>query len=307
MNKNFNVSLVAPSGYPLEASTVHRGLERLCAYGCALEHTAAAQRRFQRFAGTDEERAADLNRLIDPAQERPDIVLAVRGGYGATRILPKLDYAGLRRRFAGTSTAFVGHSDFTAIQMALLARSGLITFGGPTLCSHFGAETMPEFTLHHFWQALESAQIQLTSNVCQAQSVNVSGTLWGGNLAVLVSLIGTPYLPQIEGGILFIEDINEHPFRLERMVYQLHFAGVLARQQALVLGDFSGIRLAPHDNGYDFMAMVEQIRTVIGIPVVTGLPFGHCADLVTLPVGASAQLVAHAQGFRLTVSDYPHL
>lgn len=307
MNKNFNVSLVAPSNYPLETSTVRRGLERLRAYGCVVEHAEVAQRHFQRFAGTDEERAADLNRLIDPTQARPDIVLAVRGGYGATRILPKLDYAGLRRRFVGTSTAFVGHSDFTAIQMALLARSGLITFGGPTLCSHFGAETMSEFTLHHFWQTLESAQIEITRNVCQAQSVEVNGTLWGGNLAVLVSLIGTPYLPQIEGGILFIEDVNEHPFRLERMVYQLHFAGVLARQQALVLGDFSGIQLAPHDNGYDFMAMVEQMRAVIGIPIVTGLPFGHCADLVTLPVGAPAQLVAQAQGFTLTVSGYPHV
>jgi muramoyltetrapeptide carboxypeptidase len=91
------------------------------------------------------------------------------------------------------------------------------------------------------------------------------------------------------------------------MVYQLHFAGVLARQQALVLGDFSGIRLAPHDNGYDFLAMLEQLRAVIGIPIVTGLPFGHCADLVTLPVGAPAQLGAHAQGFTLTVSGYPHL
>jgi len=307
MRKNFSVSLVAPSACPLESDIVHRGFERLRAYGCRLEHEAVAGRRFQRFAGTDEERAADLNRLTDSARAHPDIVLAVRGGYGATRILSRLDYAGLRRRFAGTSTAFVGHSDFTAIQMALLARAGLITFGGPTLCSHFGTETKNEFTLHHFWQTLESAQIQVRSKVGQMQPVAVSGTLWGGNLSVLVSLIGTPYLPQIDGGILFIEDVNEHPYRLERMVYQLHYAGVLARQKTLVLGDFSGIRLAPHDNGYGFQAMLEQIRAVIGIPVVTGLPFGHCADLVTLPVGAQAQLVADAQGFTLIVEGYPHL
>lgn len=307
MSKNYNLTLVAPSGYPLEANTVDRGLERLRAYGCQIDNEEAAQRQCQRFAGTDDERAADFNRLVDPACARPDIVLAVRGGYGATRILPRLDYAGLRRRFKGRPTAFVGHSDFTAIQMALLAQAGLVTFGGPTLCSHFGAETIDEFTLHHFWQALESPQIHINSNVRQVQSVAVSGTLWGGNLAIIASLIGTPYLPQIENGILFIEDVNEHPFRLERMIYQLHFAGVLARQRALVLGDFSGIRLDSHDNGYDLLAMVEQMRAVIGIPIVTGLPFGHCDKLVTLPVGANAQLVADEQGFTLTVDGYPHL
>jgi muramoyltetrapeptide carboxypeptidase len=159
----------------------------------------------------------------------------------------------------------------------------------------------------HFWEALTKPTVTLTSTVPQVQTVDVSGTLWGGNLAVLASLVGTPYMPPVEGGILFVEDVNEQPFRLERMLYQLHLAGILERQQALVLGDFSGGKPFEYDNGYDLNAMVEHIRSVIGIPVITGLPFGHIPNLVTLPVGADARLVSDAHGFKLTASGYPHL
>jgi muramoyltetrapeptide carboxypeptidase len=139
------------------------------------------------------------------------------------------------------------------------------------------------------------------------QDVDVRGTLWGGNLAMIAALVGTPYLPVIDGGILFVEDINEHPFRVERMLYHLHLSGVLARQQALVLGDFSGAKLSHYDNGYGFDAMLEQIRSVVRIPVVTGLRFGHGDDTVTLPVGADARLQADGQGFALTLSGHPTL
>ncbi|CCD29743.1 Muramoyltetrapeptide carboxypeptidase (LD-carboxypeptidase A) [Candidatus Glomeribacter gigasporarum BEG34] len=300
------VSLVAPSGYPRNQEALARGLRWLRARGCQIDNTHAVQRRYQRFAGTDDERAADLNRLASPDRARPDIVLAVRGGYGATRILPKLDYGGLRRRFAGTPSMFIGYSDFTAIQMALLAQASLITFAGPMLCSDFGAECPDALTLRHFQRALDHPHITVRCNRPQTQPVHVSGPLWGGNLAILASLTGTPYLPEIDGGILFTEDVGEHPYRIERMLYQLHLAGTLARQQALVLGDFNEFRLSEADNGYDLAAMIEQLRTVIGIPIVTGLPFGHGSQRVTLPIGAPARLMTDPQGFTLTAWDYPH-
>ncbi len=175
------------------------------------------------------------------------------------------------------------------------------------LSADFGAPTPSEFTLAHFWQTLTQPTTTIVSDVPQTQVVNASGTLWGGNLAILASLVGTPYMPQIEGGILFVEDVNEQPFRIERMIYQLHLAGILARQQALVLGQFTGARPFDYDNGYDMQAMIEQVRGVIGIPIVTGLQFGHVPDLLTLPFGARAELVANEHGFRLTMSDYPHL
>jgi muramoyltetrapeptide carboxypeptidase len=302
MTVHRNIELIAPSGYPHDADVLHRALRRLHSQGHRVEGVEVTRRRYQRFAGTDGERAADLNRLADPSRQLPDIVLAVRGGYGAVRILHGLDYDGLQRRLADQPVALVGHSDFTAVQLALLARAGVKTFGGPMLMSDFGAEDLSEFT-----SALTQPTMTVTSNAPQPHTADVTGTLWGGNLAVVTSLIGTPYLPPVQGGILFLEDVNEQPFRIERMLYQLHLSGILAQQQALVLGDFSGGKPYDYDNGYDLHTMIEQVRSVVGIPVITGLQFGHIPNMLTLPVGADAHLVANAHGFKLTLSGYPTL
>src|ERR1700744_4228569 len=134
--------LIAPSGYPHDPEAVHRALHRLHAQGHRVDNVESTRRRYQRFAGTDGERAAELNRLADPSRPLPDVVLAVRGGYGAVRILHGLDYDGLQRRLSDQPVALVGHSDFTAIQLALLARANLTTFGGPMLAGDFGAENV---------------------------------------------------------------------------------------------------------------------------------------------------------------------
>ncbi|AQG98448.1 muramoyltetrapeptide carboxypeptidase [Burkholderia sp. KK1] len=304
--KSRTIDLVAPSGYPHDPAAVDRGIGRLRREGHRLENVDATRRRFQRFGGTDAERAADLNRLADPSRSLPDIVLAVRGGYGASRILHGLDYLGLRR-LADQPVAIVGHSDFTAIQCALYAHAGVKSFGGPMFAGDFGAEEVSSFTMRHFWNAISHSSFTVTSNAPQRQTVDVTGMLWGGNLAILTSLVGTPYLPPVEGGILYIEDVNEHPFRIERMIYQLHQSGVLGRQQAIVMGEFSGGRLSDYDNGYSLDAMIEQVRNVTGIPIVTGLQFGHVENLLTLPFGATAHLVSTERGFTLKLSDYPHL
>ncbi len=175
-------------------------------------------------------------------------MLAVRGGYGASRLLHGLDYRGLQRRLADQPIALVGHSDFTAIQCALFAQAGIKSFGGPMFVGNFGAEALSSFTMHYFWQAISHPTLTIASQAPQRRSVEASGMLWGGNLAILASLVGTPYLLPVDGGILFIEDVDEHPFRTERMLYQLYQAGVLGRQQAVVMGEFSGIRLSEYDN-----------------------------------------------------------
>ena len=171
------IELIAPSGYPHDPAVIHRALGRLRQQGHHILGVQATERRFQRFAGTDGERAAELNRLADASRKLPDIVLAVRGGYGAVRILHGLDYEGLQRRLTDQPVAFVGHSDFTAIQMALLSRAGLTTFGGPMLMSDFGAEKVSSFTMQHFWETLSKPSFTVTSHVPQVQSVDVSVTL----------------------------------------------------------------------------------------------------------------------------------
>jgi muramoyltetrapeptide carboxypeptidase len=121
--------------------------------------------------------------------------------------------------------------------------------------------------------------------------LDVRGTLWGGNLTIVNSLLATPHWPRVKGGIFFVEDVNEHPYRVERNLLQLHQAGVLDAQKAIVLGAMSGWRKSPNDRGYSLASMLERVRAATRTPILTGLPFGHVSTKVTLPVGAKTRLL----------------
>lgn len=298
------IRLIAPSGYPADPAAMTRGVARLRAAGYAVENEAVLGRSMQRFAGSDAERAADLNALAD-AETLPDIALVTRGGYGAARLLEHLHYDALRERLAGSALAMVGHSDFTAVQLALHAHGGLVTFSGPLLAD-LGAEPKDAGTLDQFRQVLSAPSAEVRWACGGHASLDVEGPLWGGNLAVLCSLLGTPYFPRIDDGILFVEDVGEPPFRIERLLYQLHLSGVLGRQRALLLGRFSDCRPGPRDNGYTLEAAFEQLRAVAGIPVIDGLPHGHGPGQLTLPFGAPAHLRVEGPTARLAFSGYPH-
>ncbi len=299
------IRLIAPSGYPHDRAAMARGVARLRDAGCEVEGLDVLDRTELRFAGSDGERAADINALATMLG-LPDIALVTRGGYGATRLLPHLHYDALRERLGGASTLLVGHSDFTALQLALYAKSGLTTFSGPLLAD-LGAEPRNDATWQGFWNTATSAESSVAWSSPGGVDVDVQGPLWGGNLAVMCSLVGTPYFPVIDDGILFVEDIGEPPFRIERLLYQLHLSGVLGRQRALLLGSFSGCKPGARDNGYDLAAAFAQIRSVTGIPVIDGMPHGHGDTQLTLPFGAPARLRVAAGEARLDFSDYPHL
>lgn len=297
--------LIAPSGYCLQQLAAQRGVARLEAEGHRVEHQTAIARRHQRFAGTDAERLADLNALATlPCAV--DIVMPVRGGYGMSRLLDGVDYDALLARQAADPLLICGHSDFTAFQLALLAKGNAITFSGPMLAGNFGAETLDAFTRHHFWLALREPTFTLAWQG-SGPACTVSGQVWGGNLAMIASLMGTPWMPAIEGGILVVEDINEHPFRVERMLLQLLYAGVLGKQRALVLGSFSGSSPNDYDAGYDFNEMCAGLRARLPIPVISGLAFGHEPQTVTLPLGAQGHLAHDGEQTTLTLTGHPVL
>jgi muramoyltetrapeptide carboxypeptidase len=294
------VAVVAASGYPIDEEAAQRGIVNLCRQGCHVRNYYESDRKFQRFAATDAGRLAQLHAAArDP---EVDIVLALRGGYGLTRLLSKIDFGML----AASGKLFVGHSDFTVLQMGLLAQ-GAMSFAGPMLCDDFLREELSAFTLRSFWHCLLQGEQSIEVPAEDSPEVEVEGTLWGGNLAMLTHLVGSPYLPALDGGILFVEDVNEHPYRVERMLLQLAHAGVLGRQKALLLGDFSGYKLSDYDNGYDFAQMVAWLREHLSIPVLTGLPFGHGRDKATLVNGAHAQLQSRNNQFTLRMRGYPGL
>ncbi|EMZ0006377.1 muramoyltetrapeptide carboxypeptidase [Salmonella enterica] len=297
--------LIAPSGYCINQQAALRGVQRLTDAGHQVENDEVIRRRFQRFAGTDAERLADVNSLASLTS--PDtIVMPVRGGYGASRLLDRIDWQALASRQQRDPLLICGHSDFTAIQSGLLAQANVITFSGPMLAANFGAETLNTFTEQHFWLALRKAQFTVEWQGDGPQC-DVQGTLWGGNLAMLISLIGTPWMPTIDKGILVLEDVNEHPFRVERMLLQLEYAGILNRQSAIVLGSFSGAAPNEYDAGYSLESVYAFLRSRLSVPLITGLDFGHEQRTVTLPIGANATLKNTRQGTQLTLSGHPTL
>lgn len=302
MKKTFpvGVAIVASGGYAPDQIGVLRAVARLENAGCRVYNYYDPGEKYQRFGTDDETRIAQLHEAARNSEV--DIVLALRGGYGMSRILPLLDLDLL----AASGKRFVGHSDFTPLQIALLTKKGTTTFAGPMICDDFAREEVSEFTLTQFWQCLGNSSHTIAFHADDNPAVDVDGILWGGNLTMLAHLLGSEWFPRIEDGILFIEDINEHPYRVERMMLQLLHAGAL-RQKAIVLGDFSGYRLTDYDNGYDFDTMLGFLRQRLGVPVLRGLPFGHIRDKVTLAVGCQAHLCSSRGSTTLTMSAYPAL
>ena len=293
-------AVVAPGGYAPDEAAFLRALAYLKSLGCSVHNYYEPNDKFQRFGGSD---AARLGQL-QAAAENPDvqIVMFLRGGYGLSRLLPQIDF----KKMVASGKLFVGHSDATPFHIGLLQAGGA-SFAGPMITPDFTDENPSEFTMRHFWQCVAGPTHKIAVQAANNPSVDAAGTLWGGNLAMLTHLIGTPYFTAIDGGILFLEDIAEHPYRVERMLLQLHYSGALARQKALLLGDFSGYRLTDYDNGYDFNAMLAYIRSISPIPILTGLPFGHIRDKATLAVGSQAHLASDGNGWELTMRAYPNL
>jgi muramoyltetrapeptide carboxypeptidase len=295
------IALIAPAGYAPEPEAIPRGIARLESQGILVKNYYKHEERHQRFGATDAERLAQL----EAAAADPDVqvVMAIRGSYGITRLLPDIDF----ERMAASGKIFCGYSDVTAFHMGLYAKTGALSYAGPMFTSDIGAAEPDEFTLDDFLDCLTGPTHTIAGHGAANPRLDVTGTVWGGNLAMVMSLVGTPYFPQIDGGILFLEDIAEHPYRVERMLLQLMHTGVLAQQRAIVLGDFSGYRLGAMDNGYNFDEMLSYVRATLPVPVLTGLEFGHIARHVTIPFGAQGHLQCDGERWTLDLSGYPTL
>ncbi|MBK5205045.1 MAG: LD-carboxypeptidase [Polaromonas sp.] len=303
-----HIYIYSPSSAVRDKASFKRGVKRLQALGHQVEIDEAALASHQRFAGDDETRLAAIHRA---AASGADVALISRGGYGLTRILPGIHYKAVAKAIA-KGTRFVGLSDFTAFQTAVLAKTGAVTWAGPALGEDFGTEAAPDDIMEACFDDLITGQGEGTgwqlpkfamNSIAGCEGVSVAtdifsikdAVLWGGNLAILSSLVGTPYLPVVKGGILFIEDVGEHPYRVERMLTQLLHAGVLAQQKAIIFGQFSNYKLVPHDKGFKLTTVVAWLQNQIKGRVLTGLPFGHVATKVLLPIGCKTTLAVEGR------------
>ena len=284
--------IYSPAGVVRSVLPLRRAAARLAALGFAVEVDEAAAAKDQRFAGDDDTRLAAIHRT---ATARPDVAIASRGGYGMTRLLDRIDWK-LVARSIDAGTRWVGHSDLTALQLGLMARGGGVTWAGPLACDDFGRSRadggVDEVTEGCFTEAMSGALEAVGFRTGAGfDGLDVRGRLWGGNLCVVNSLLGTASFPRVRNGILFLEDVNEHPYRIERNLLQLHQAGVLEAQRAVVLGAFTAWRKSANDRGYGMAAAIDRVRAATATPILTGLPFGHVPTKVTLPVGATARLM----------------
>mgnify|MGYP000888058226 FL=1 len=301
--------LIAPSGFAPDPNRANYGIARLTRAGFAVENGQAAYRRYQRFAGADAQRAADLQDLAGGRHPMPQVIMGMRGGYGAHRLLPLIDFASLGARMREHGTLFFGFSDVCVLQLALLAKSGCPSFAGPMVYSEFGNPNPSAYTMDSFIRCTTQSGYGISVPQIQRQDVRLDGILWGGNLSVLAALAGSPYLPDIDGGILFLEDVGEQPYRIERMLQTLLTAGVLKKQQAVIFGYFRmGNIRDVYDPSYDLAAVISAIGRAAGIPVLTGFPFGHVSNKASFPLGVQASVRPDGGGgYTVGFGSYPAL
>lgn len=293
-------------------------LDRMSCAGFKISNPNITNRQYLRFAGTDAQRASDFQNLATGAIAAPKLLLGVRGGYGAMRILPMVDWMTLGRIMKERGTILAGFSDVTAVQCALLAKGSMSSLAAPMLYSEFGKAAPDQISCRQFAKALTDSNLtitiqdaaltsqQLPTILTEGEPKVLTGTIWGGNLSVVSALAGSEYLPRIEGGIVFLEDVGEQAYRIERMLYDLYLAGVFKGQQAIVLGALSGTGEDSYDKRYDVATVIRQLHKLTGLPIYSGMRFGHIGKKHSFPLGATCQLTPNTSGgYQLSFSDYP--
>lgn len=291
--------LISPSGALPDPGKLAIAEKRLTKMGFRVKNDKYADARDLRFAGTDKQRAQAFSRA---ARDDSPIVMATRGGYGISRILHQIDWKLLEKK----PKKYIGYSDFTAFNLALLAKTGLTSYTGPAAVSDFGNKKIDDLTAEIFVESMRGELEILSFESPKADPVDARGVLWGGNLAMITSLVGTPYMPKIKNGILFFEDVGEHPYRVERMLTQLLHAGILQKQKAIILGHFTDYKLAENDNGYDMPHVIAWLKEQVNVPVIPDLPFGHGDVRVTLPIGKKVGVATEDGMAYLVLEEHDH-
>ncbi len=281
LEQESRIALVAPSGILPDPVHIEQAEDNVSALGWIPVRGESVHDLHGYLAGTDEVRLADLNRAI--ADDSIDAIWCIRGGYGAMRLLPYIDYAGLKRN----PRPLIGFSDITALHAAIHRECGIVSFHGPTARGDLTAFSRDSL---HSAAILQEDSCGIASEGRVIRPGRARGRLAGGNLALIASLMATPWSVDFDGAILIIEDIDEAVYRVDRMLTQLLLAGALQRCAGLVIGDFKPPANEKKADNRKIDDVFAESAEKAGIPCFAGAPFGHIADQWTIPLGAMAEL-----------------
>ncbi|MFZ2325168.1 MAG: LD-carboxypeptidase [Ignavibacteriaceae bacterium] len=292
LNKKDIIGIISPASSPDEFSRVEKGVKYLESLGYRVKVGSNVGKNHGYLAGSDEDRVKDIHAMFKDKGVKA--IFTVRGGYGASRLLDKIDY----RLIRNNPKIFVGYSEITALQMAFFEKAGLITFAGPMVAVDFYDE-ISSFTNEHFWATITSNKKPGKLKYPEEQTLpflqkgTASGRVVGGNLAVFAGLLGTQYFPNLTGKILMVEDIGELPYRVDRMLNQLRLAGVFKKVKGIVLGQF--VDCNEHNLEKKTLTLGEVVQHYIGsvnVPSIYTFPYGHIKDFITIPFGIKINLNA---------------
>jgi muramoyltetrapeptide carboxypeptidase len=286
------IGIAAPASPPEKPEVIDEAIERLTAQGFKIKSGKFLRERDGYLAGSDAERAEDINALFADPEVKG--IFALRGGYGSCRLLPLLDYDVIR----ANPKPFIGYSDITAMHLAILVKAGLVTFHGSNGSSAFQPENIAfcQRMLVDDGTAsrepiLFSRHLPHSAAIKTVVPGSVAGQLLGGNMTCLLRLLGTPYQPDFNGAILFLEDTGEKAYRVDGMFTHLRLAGVLSQIRGLILGQFDH----PDANEQTRIdACLQREAERIGVPAVSGAPIGHFVGQIIVPQGVDAELDATA-------------
>jgi muramoyltetrapeptide carboxypeptidase len=295
------IGLVTPASPIADPARIERGVRYLETLGYRVLVAENVNKSRGYLAGTDEERIADLHALFRNTEVRA--IFCIRGGYGTPRILSLIDY----RLIARNPKIFVGYSDITALQLAIWKRCRLVTFQGPMLGVDLAGD-VDHFAEEWLWKLLTSKTpagpiLSAAEATVTVRPGKARGQLLGGNLALMLSIFGTRYQPDYSGSLLFLEDTDEEPYRIDRMFTQLRHASILSKCAGLLLGQFTDSD--PKDPTKPSLTLAEVFGDVASwssVPILSNLPFGHIPRKLTLPQGIGARVDTQARTLNITES-----
>jgi muramoyltetrapeptide carboxypeptidase len=303
LKKRDVIGIISPASFPADSSRIQNGVTYFEKLGYRVEIGKNVGKELGYLAGSDEQRAEDLNDMFRNKQVKA--IFCLRGGYGSGRLLDKIDFGAVRRN----PKIFVGYSDITSLQMAFLQKAGLVTFAGPMVAVDFYQEEVDEFTEEFFWKIVTSSRKIgkiINPNGEPFYSLTKSrgeGRLIGGNLAVFSSLFGTPYFPNLKHTILLLEDISEPPYRIDRMLNQLKLSGILNKTNGIVLGRFVDCYEADATKKtLTLNEVIENYFSALKKPVLYNIKHGHIQSNITIPFGLNAKVNASRKIFEITES-----